>query len=442
MRRRISLAIVSLCLAMVCLAQSAALAQGQATGTQSGDWWSRAPEFNSRFYGVKTDLPKEQAVEMAQHMDATCASYVEMFSNLPVRVQRVSRLGLYLFNTRQDYYSTLPSKFNADPSGSAGMCITRGSNISLVGWLGDNSVERLKEVMQHEGFHQFARHLFGDIPPWANEGIAEIFAEGVVVGERLVVGEFSRDRKQYLSSVIRQNQHVPFEQLFAIEQREWNTVLGSRAAQTNYWEAWSLIHYLLFSEEGKHHQKFLNFLVALNRTDDWRAAFVAGLGVPNFKELEDRWKEYVLNTPSLNTRELICRLEFLAAGQKHLRDKERSYTTLDELRQALEKESFQHTLKLYGQERQISAVVPTAFEVPLEDAPAKPARLELATTRPASTASKIAVAPPKVTTVGLFPYNFEIAWTKRGTEYQHSIVAVPAISKGKPRAKTASSTAK
>ncbi len=45
-------------------------------------WWQRAGAFRTRYYNVKTDLPTEQAQELARHMDVTAQAYAAIFAGL------------------------------------------------------------------------------------------------------------------------------------------------------------------------------------------------------------------------------------------------------------------------------------------------------------------------------------------------------------------------
>ena len=145
----------------------------------SGDWWARAPVRMTKYYAMKTDIPEADAKVLASHMDATFESYMALFSKLPVRVQRPARLYLYLFANQDDYMTVLPARFGTNGEGSWGKCITRGHEISLVGFRGRYTVEQMKPLLQHEGFHQVASILFPGMPVWLNEGLAEMFERGI-----------------------------------------------------------------------------------------------------------------------------------------------------------------------------------------------------------------------------------------------------------------------
>jgi len=148
------------------------------------DWWQRAGETRTKYYNLKTDLQRDEAIEIANHIDRTFESYSALFSGLKLR--RIARLDVYVFARQEDYLAILKQKFNDDGTGSGGKCITRGNVISLVAWKGGNSSARLKDVLQHEGFHQFASNFFPRLPTWANEGLAEVFERGVLIDGKII----------------------------------------------------------------------------------------------------------------------------------------------------------------------------------------------------------------------------------------------------------------
>jgi hypothetical protein len=429
--------------ALLCLvaAASPAVAQFPPTGPGPGgpgmmmppvppgqDWWVRAPVYRSKYYNIKTDLEAADARAMAEHMDATFESYWGLFSRLPIRLQRPATLDLYLFATEQDYMNVLAMRFGNDGAGSWGKCITRGNSISLVGWKGRHSLEGLKQLVQHEGFHQVSSQLFRNLPIWADEGLAETFERGIVVGDRLVLGEVSEQDKKRLQAVLEAQAAAPLDQFLAMSHEIWNARVQMGAAQVQYLQAWSLVHFLIFAEEGKYETGFLNFLVALNRGADWRQAFVASFGLPDFKAMETAWLEYVRDVPPADYRETLRRLDFLAAGMTELRRREIHPTTLAELRTELAAIGFEHESNLYGEPAKFSARDARLFQVPhAAEAPGRRFVLVEPTTRPAPSRTRPEPPPPpSIVAEGLYPQVFQADWDRRGKEPGYVISSRPA----------------
>lgn len=441
--RRLGTAFPGGCLLVLALAASAALAQfpppgvgpGQPTAAAPGqDWWARAPLYRSNYYNIKTDLEPAEAKVMAEHMDATFAAYWGLFSRLPVRLQRPATLDLYMFANQQDYMNVLSLRFKDDGTGSWGKCITFGKSISLVGWKGDHSLDDLKRLFQHEGFHQVSSHLFTGTPLWAEEGMAELFERGIVVGNQLVVGDFPPRDKAILAKAIEGQHTVPLERFLAIGHDEWGARVKMGDAQTQYLQAWSLIHFLVFAENGKYEMPYLNFLVQLNRRVAWQQAFVAAFGVPDVKALETKWREYVLATPPSDYRETLRRLDFLAAGMAALRAREVYPASIAELQTELGKIAFEHESNLLGEPERMSASDARLFEVPFaEGTPGR--EFTLIPPRAATGGDRGRQEPPAMTIVaqGLYPQVFLAEWTRRGREAGYVLSAKPSSQYNKTR---------
>jgi hypothetical protein len=350
-----------------------ALAQSPSpTPPPTGDWWARAPVRMTKYYAMKTDLSEADAKALALHMDASFESYMMMFSKLPVRIQRPARLYLYLFADQQDYMTVLPARFGTDGAGSWGKCITRGNEIALVGFRGEYSVEEMKPLLQHEGFHQVASILFPGMPLWVNEGLAEMFERGAMVGNTLALGEYSAHDKARLLKALQGQRIVPFDRFFAVNSAEWGAMVRADSADELYLQAWSMVHYFIFTENRKYERNFLSFLVQLNRRVDWKVAFTTAFGTPDFRAIEQKWLEYIQNTPTTNYRMTTVLLDFLANGLLKLHNKGIHPSSLEELKAKLRDDKFERTVELFGKSIPVSADDDRAFEVPGADGPTKP----------------------------------------------------------------------
>jgi len=405
-----------------------ACAQAQPPPAVPGqDWWVSAPVYRSKYYSIKTDLPTEDARVLADHLDATFESYMELVSKLPVRLRRPARLEVYLFARQHDYQNVLRLRFQDDGTGSWGKCISRGNTISLVGWRGQFSTEEMKPLLQHEGFHQVARHFFPGLPTWADEGLAELFERGVMVDNQLVLGEFPQRDKQRLLEAVANNTIVPLEQFFAIDGAQWNRRVRVGEVNTTYLQAWSIVHFLVFAEDGKYETGFLKFLVNLNRGADWRRSFLAAFGMPGFRDIQAKWLAHVRATPPTDYRTTIRRLEFLAAGMAKLREQEVYPATLGELRNHLERVQFSHKSVLFGAVEQLSGLDPQTYEVPFAAGGAKREFL-LVDVSPASGQRSSLREPPPMSIVvrGMGPQALAATWQRRDRKWQYSIVSGPA----------------
>jgi len=358
---------------------------------------------------------------LARHMDITCDAYIQMFAGL--RVWQRSRLDLYLFADNSDYMRTLRTAFNVDGTGSWGMCISRDASTSIVGWRGDRPVHAMKTLLQHEGFHQFSRTLFPELPVWAEEGLAEIFERGVVVADALVLGEVpSRDRSQVVDA-IENGKFRTCAALFTMRSEDWLSEVKSGDASGNYLQAWSLVHFFLYADDARYQRQFLTFLANLNRGAQWEPSFVAAFGMPDFRVMEQKWLDYCRQWSPTDYRETISRLEFLAMGLEALRERGEFPSSIDALKKQLSAIDFAHSSSLHGESREMKASDSRLFEVPYANSGQSSARFTLVDQRgrelknqddARKEASESRRAPPfpMIVTAGLEPRNLLAKWVR------------------------------
>src|SRR5687768_12812023 len=151
--------------------------------------------YESAYYTIYTDLPAEDAKEAAIRMTRIAEEYYERTKDFSGKINR--RLPFYLFREMADYYEAggLP--------GSGGVFNGR----RLMAIAGAKPTPTTWMIVQHEGFHQFARAVIGgEIPVWANEGLADYFAVSVFTGDGMVSGVVPNWRLRRVQEQIRNGQ--------------------------------------------------------------------------------------------------------------------------------------------------------------------------------------------------------------------------------------------
>ncbi len=392
-------------------APSIAVAQVE-SAQRAQAWIARSALFRTKYYEVRTDMPPDDAMAHALHMDLTCEAYVSMFRGLNVR--RPSRLRLFMFQSQDDYMAVLRHSLNVDGTGSQGMCITRKDSVTLAGFRGRAGDERFRQLLQHEGFHQFASILFPGLPTWINEGLAEVFERGVPVDGTLVIGEVRRRDRAALDARLESQQFMPFARFFAL--RNWGQAVRGGAAGTNYLQAWSMSHFFLFAENGALRPGFFKFLMLLNNGAKPEAAWLTAFGVPNFANMEAKWGAYVRDLRAEDYRETIRHLEFLAAGLLRLREDDVVPLTIDQLREELQKAKFEHVSVLFGE----SKTIRTSAEVFRLPGSTHGAAYELVDVRGRKIDPKRpprSRVPLRLATTGLQAQNFAVQWVRKSGDY-------------------------
>ncbi|MCA9043957.1 MAG: hypothetical protein KDA69_06540 [Planctomycetaceae bacterium] len=390
-----------------------------------GDWTQRALKFRSKYYEVQSDFDQEESQDLASHMDLTADAYIRLLGGL--RPQRSVSLGLLLFQEQDDYQDVLTRHFSVPTQNSQGMMMARGNQMYLAGFQGRYGNQRMREVLQHEGFHQFSTILFPNIPSWADEGTAEVFARGVPFDGKLVVGQVDAEDLRRIHAILDADDFRHFADMFTIDADGWRQSLQTGSGQqgsVNYLQAWTMSHFFLFAEDKKYQKPFIKFLTLLNRNAEYPVAWVGAFGEPNFDIMEARWQEYVKNLWAEDYRETIRRMDFLSAGILFLNGQDVVPLTIEQLKSELRSHRFKHTRELFGKEVTFDVNDDELFTIPIqsEHDVTNPPVFELVDTRgktiDATRPYKVRT-PPGIATSGLQAENFLLKWNvKKGNTFE------------------------
>ena len=392
----------------------------------SGDWWSHARNFESNFYIGKTDLPEDQAKALLKHMDAVFATYMQFFSKVASKMRwKGSKAKLLLFAKKRDYMQTLSARFDTNGSGSWGLYIP--SQRMLVGWRGDYSISEVKRLLQHEGLHQAVHQLFGDIPKWANEGLAELFERGVVVDKKLVIGGFPLRDKKRLLKFHETNELIPFDRFFLISGKEWSARVTAKDAESIYPQAWSLIDFLVYSENRKYEKNFQMFLFGLSQGRPWEKAFTKAYGNINIGQMEEKWLKYIKNKNPTDYELTAKRLEFLGYGMLRLQEENNLPDSMNDLRLKLQQMNFTHVVEIEDEEVELSSYDLKNYQIPhVQDGTVKGFILvDRKFRQPNRNTFNSNPSLLNIVTAGLDPNALVLSWRRSKGKYNFQIEAKP-----------------
>jgi hypothetical protein len=249
--------------------------------------------FKSRHYDISTDLDRDLAKQVADHMDLVFAEYTRRFSQF--RPRAAARNPLVVFRTQADYLQFL-AKQGIDGTGSGGMFFVQAGGSALVTFLEGQSLDRMFHTLRHEGFHQFAFARIGpDLPVWANEGLAEYFAETVVLKRGLSAGQVPANRLAVMKAAIEAGQHIPLATLLTMSDETWGQQVREGAGSLQYDQSWSVVHFLVHGDK-KYQRAFEAYLKLIAAgTDPAEAARrIFGASTDAF---EQAWKSYLTELP-------------------------------------------------------------------------------------------------------------------------------------------------
>lgn len=329
-------------------------------------WHQRMKVVRSNHYIIHSDLTEDETRAYARHLDIVFQAYVKRLGSLRQRAPQ--SLNVYLFAKRDDYLRTLESQFGIDGTGSGGMFFVNQRGNGLAIWTEGLPRQRVEHVIQHEGFHQVAFALFGgELPVWANEGLAEFFGEGVVVGNELVIGQNSPRTLDALRDAIEKNEVIPFATMLTLSGQAWNANVTTGNARLQYQQAWSMVHFLVYGDGGRYRNAFERYLRFLNMGNQSLDAWVKAFGNADLTSFEARWAAFIKEAKPSAFLTALERMEFLAAGMKALHQRGERPPTFAELRAKLEEIGFRYTIEQHGITTVFEASDAALFDIPMDD---------------------------------------------------------------------------
>ncbi|MEO0474733.1 MAG: DUF1570 domain-containing protein [Planctomycetota bacterium] len=313
--------------------------------------------YRSKHYRIFTNLSQRETVPFGRHMDTLFEQYDKRFRSLGD--QPIERMPLYLFETEQQYNRFL-QEHDIDATHSGGMFFVTHKLEGLATWVDARSRRKTFEVLQHEGFHQFAWHAIGpSLPIWLNEGLAQYFEQAVLDDNgAMSLGLTSRARIERVKAAIRQGDTLPISTLMRISTEQWSRVLRSHPERANllYAQSWSLAYFLIHGDDGRHQPKLIDYLQRLSNGDRANDALLMSFGKDGLEPLADDWQRFALNQKPDEVAEASERLAFLGTGLRLLAERGESMPEdLDDLRQTLQQYGFKLRRSEMGVTRDFAA---------------------------------------------------------------------------------------
>jgi hypothetical protein len=241
----------------------------------------------TRYYVLHTDLGDDIVREAEARITAMAEMYYARTKDFGGDITK--RMPFYLYSRADDYYAAGGMPGSAGVFDGRRLMAIAGEQISPATWC----------IIQHEGFHQFA-HAFigGDIPVWANEGLAEYFAQSIYTGDGFVCGVVPPERLTRLQGWIKDGRARSIEKMMTTSYAAWSADLDV----VNYDQAWSMVHFLAHGDGGRYQRAFGNFLEDVSRgmkyEHAWKNSFGAGTDA-----FERKWRGYWLGMTAAATAE-------------------------------------------------------------------------------------------------------------------------------------------
>ena len=244
--------------------------------------------YDSPYYVIHTDLDMDTVREAYGRLTTMAKEYHRRTKSFAGAIRR--KFDFHLFSSAEDYYAA------GGLAGSAGVYTGR----RLMARADEKIGRGVWQVVQHEGWHQFADKVIGGkLPIWVNEGLAEYFGQAIWTGDGFVTGVIPPGRLKRVQKLIRRGKMLGVLDMMRMSHTEWNGQLASR----NYDQAWSMCHFLIHGDDGKYKDAFESFISDLSRGRPWRQAFQARLG-RNVTAFQKRYNKWWLALDGEATRDL------------------------------------------------------------------------------------------------------------------------------------------
>jgi hypothetical protein len=241
-------------------------------------------------YRIHTDLDDDLVDDLSRRMDAMYDEYAHRLADFP-RPDDSTPLEAYLVHSQVTYLHL------------AGMTLggTGGSfNASrhlLAAFLDGQGRDAIRRTLQHEAFHQFAATAIGrNFPVWLNEGLAQVFEEGIWTGDGFVLGQVPPRRLRQLRRDIDEATLLDFSHLLQMTGAQWAVGWHDpTASAVQYNQSWAMTHFLVYAADDdgqpKYRQRLIQMLKLLRAGQSADDAFATSFSA-NIAGFHDRFLEY------------------------------------------------------------------------------------------------------------------------------------------------------
>ena len=250
-------------------------------------------------YDVKTDISARFAEVIGKHMEAIFQEYSRRLERFGADIK--NRFEVVVYADQESYDEDVPSALK----GSVGAFVSKKH--LLVSYRGNRTYESVLRTLYHEGFHQFMfEGIAEDCPIWLNEGLAEYFSEATWNGRGFTTGQVPTVRLAIVKQAIDKRQYLPLQKLFSLRTRDWlrNIQIDNSRASLQYCQAWSMVHFLLQADGGRHSGKLVNYLQKIREGGNHKTAFKESFG-EELAGMERAWIAHVMDLKP--SAKFVCR---------------------------------------------------------------------------------------------------------------------------------------
>ncbi|MDQ8196883.1 hypothetical protein QEH56_01925 [Pelagicoccus enzymogenes] len=201
-------------------------------------------------------------------------------------------LNVYIFKSRKSFSQVAPL-YDGKPNNSiVGLYLKHNYEGPSLIIVGEGETEQIRSTAFHEYVHHLLHQPGLKLPPWLDEGFAELFSTVVRKKDNKVVVGSTIPSSIY---ALQRHEPIPLKRFFRIQHSSHEYGSGSQETSVFYAQSWALTHFLMYGEnklpENAFHKLFNR---AKNGTPIYEEDLLELLGV-NYAQLEQMLANYCKN---------------------------------------------------------------------------------------------------------------------------------------------------
>lgn len=242
-------------------------------------------------YRLLTDVDDALARDLARRLDAMHDEFSQRLALFKPATDAPARLDVYVFQKRADYVRLTDNRLP-----NSGGVFMSGRNL-LALFVEGQGREATRHTLQHEAFHQFAHaRISPNLPIWVNEGLAQLFEEGIWTGRAFSIGQVPPRRLRQLRADLAGNRLTPFRDFLKLDDKTWADAFTDRErVATQYNQAWAMVHFLVYATgpDGtpRFRSRFVQFLRLVSQGQNADVAWTRAFS-DNHAGFEARFREW------------------------------------------------------------------------------------------------------------------------------------------------------
>jgi hypothetical protein len=202
-----------------------------AISASARDQWLYA---NTGHFEVFTNARAGEARQLVARLEAFRENFLRVFHGAPFREPRVT---VVIFDDQSDFLPYKPL-YKGKPKENLAGVFQGFPDEAVIALTTERDLDQTIPVIFHEYVHMLMHARGFRLPPWLNEGMAELYSTLDIQGEMLKIGEPIAHHLMLLN----RNALMPLSQLFSVTQASPEYNEGARRSLF-YAQSWALLHY-------------------------------------------------------------------------------------------------------------------------------------------------------------------------------------------------------